>query len=183
MTPRSLICKLQSTTVSPIVLLKSYYKSCLYFDVNTIRSVLSSFNFNIFWFIHSLISDTHNAINLRTQNKTLWDSKVKLLIYGYGVFNNYTLYPTGEIRPEPIKCIGVRCSPLLSTSQLLRPSDQQCSHSGGSVYKYRGDNGVRMWVQLKRWCVSCVWMLHMGHSGDGCVLASTLCKCDLRKGD
>ena len=22
-----------------------------------------------------------------------------------------------------------------------------------------------------------------GHSGDGCVLASTLCKCDLRKGD
>ena len=42
---------------------------------------------------------------------------------------------------------------------------------------------VRMWVQLKRCCVSCVWMLHRGHSGDGCVLASTLCKYDLRKGD
>ena len=57
---------------------------------------------------------------------------------------------------------------------------------------------VRMWVQLKRcvscvWmlqsghsgdgCVSCVWMLQSGHSGDGCVLASTLCKYDLRKGD
>ena len=41
---------------------------------------------------------------------------------------------------------------------------------------------VRMWVQLKR-CVSCVWMLQRGHSGDGCVLASTLCKYDLRKGD
>ena len=26
-------------------------------------------------------------------------------------------------------------------------------------------------------------MLQMGHSGDGCVLASTLCKYDLRKGD
>ena len=31
--------------------------------------------------------------------------------------------------------------------------------------------------------MSCVWMLHRGHSGDGCVLASTLCKYDLRKGD
>ena len=31
--------------------------------------------------------------------------------------------------------------------------------------------------------MSCVWMLQRGHIGDGCVLASTLCKCDLRKGD
>ena len=31
--------------------------------------------------------------------------------------------------------------------------------------------------------MSCVWMLQKGHSGDGCVLASTLCKNDLRKGD
>ena len=30
--------------------------------------------------------------------------------------------------------------------------------------------------------MSCVWMLQKGHSGDGCVLASTLCKYDLRKG-
>ena len=29
--------------------------------------------------------------------------------------------------------------------------------------------------------MSCVWMLQRGHSGDG-VLASTLCKYDLRKG-
>ena len=42
---------------------------------------------------------------------------------------------------------------------------------------------VRMWVQLKKLCVSCVWMLQRGHSGDGCVLSSTLCKYDLRKGD
>ena len=38
-------------------------------------------------------------------------------------------------------------------------------------------------VQLKRCCVSCVWMLQIGHSGDGCDLASTLCKYDLRNGD
>ena len=53
----------------------------------------------------------------------------------------------------------------------------------GSVHKSRGDIVVRMWVQLKRWCVSCVWVLHRGHSGDGCDLALSLCKYDLRKGD
>ena len=31
--------------------------------------------------------------------------------------------------------------------------------------------------------MSCVWMLQRGHSGDGCVLTSPLCKYDLRKGD
>ena len=31
--------------------------------------------------------------------------------------------------------------------------------------------------------MSSVWMLQRGHSGDGCVLASTSCKYDLRKGD
>ena len=29
----------------------------------------------------------------------------------------------------------------------------------------------------------CEWMLQRGHSSDGCVLVSTLCKYDLRKGD
>ena len=42
-----------------------------------------------------------------------------------------------------------------------------------SVYKSRGDNVVRMWERLKR-CVSCVWVLKMGHSGGGCDLASTV---------
>ena len=31
--------------------------------------------------------------------------------------------------------------------------------------------------------MSCVWVLQRGNSGDGCVLASTLCKYDSRKGD
>ena len=31
--------------------------------------------------------------------------------------------------------------------------------------------------------MSCVWVLQSGHSGDGCDLASTLCKYDLRKAD
>ena len=40
--------------------------------------------------------------------------------------------------------------------------------------------GVSMWVQLNSRCVS---VLQRGHSGDRCVVASTLCKYDLRKGD
>ena len=31
--------------------------------------------------------------------------------------------------------------------------------------------------------MSCVWLLQRRHSNDGCVLASTLCTYDLRKGD
>ena len=34
------------------------------------------------------------------------------------------------------------------------------------AHKSSGDNVASMWVQLKRWCVSCVWMLQRGHSGD-----------------
>ena len=57
----------------------------------------------------------------------------------------------------------------------------------GSVHKSRGDSVVRiwgLWVQLKRWCVSCAFVLQGSwHSGDGCDLASTLCNYDLMKGD
>ena len=53
----------------------------------------------------------------------------------------------------------------------------------GPVHKSRGENVVCMWVQFKIWCVSCVWVLQRGHSGDVCVLAlALLCKYDLRKG-
>ena len=52
----------------------------------------------------------------------------------------------------------------------------------GSVHKYRGDHAVRMWVQLTD-AVCCVCVLQRGHSSDGCDLASTLCKYELRKGD
>ena len=31
--------------------------------------------------------------------------------------------------------------------------------------------------------MSWVGLLQMGHMGDGCDFVSTLCKCDLRKGD
>ena len=76
---------------------------------------------------------------------------------------------------------GVRCSRLWSTSQLLRPSGQQCSHSGGVCPQIQGRQCGAYVGAVEE--MSCVWMLQKGHSGDGCVLASTLCKYDLRKGD
>ena len=79
---------------------------------------------------------------------------------------------------------GVRCSRLWSTSHLLRPSGQQCSHSGGVCPQIQGwQCGAYVGAVEEMMCVVCVWMLQSGHSGDGCVLASTLCKYDLRKGD
>ena len=42
----------------------------------------------------------------------------------------------------------------------------------GSVHTSRGDNVVRMWVLLKRWCV---WVLQRGYSGDGCDFWRRLC--------
>ena len=77
---------------------------------------------------------------------------------------------------------GVRfptCGPPASFSIHLASS---AVTPAGSVHKSRDDNVMCMWVQLKR-CGSCLWMLQRGHSGDGCVLASTLYKYDLRKGD
>ena len=71
------------------------------------------------------------------------------------------------------------CGPPASFSVHLASS---AVTTAGSIHKSRGDNVVRMWVQLKRGCVSCVWMLQRGHSGDGCVWASTSCKYDWRKG-
>ena len=70
------------------------------------------------------------------------------------------------------------CGPTSSFSVHLASS---AVIPAGSVHKSRVDNVVRMRVQLNR-CVLCMRVLQRGHSGDGCDLASTLCKYDLRKG-
>ena len=83
---------------------------------------------------------------------------------------------------DPLLVGGVRCSRLWSTSQLLSPSGQQCSHYGGVCPQIQGRQcGAYVGAVQEMMCV--VWMLQRGHSGDGCVLASILCKYDLRKGD
>ena len=55
---------------------------------------------------------------------------------------------------------------VVSTSQLISSITL-----AGYAHKSSGDNVVCMWVQLKRWYVSYVWMLQRENSGDGCVLA------------
>ena len=45
------------------------------------------------------------------------------------------------------------------------------------------DPGVTIWCECGIEEMMCVWMLQRGNSGDGCVLALTLRKYDLRKGD
>ena len=69
----------------------------------------------------------------------------------------------------PLPCLwGSPIIPLL-VHQPAYPSIWPATPAG-SVHKSRGDSAVHMWV------------LQMAHSGDGCDLALTLCKYDLRKG-
>ena len=82
---------------------------------------------------------------------------------------------------------GVRFSRLWSTSQLLRPSGQQCSHSGGVCLQIQGRQcGAYVGAVEEMMCVMCVVCVD-GYRGGIVVmdvfLASTLCKYDLRKGD
>ena len=52
---------------------------------------------------------------------------------------------------------GVRCSRLWSTSQHLRPSDQQCSHSGGVCPQIQGRQcGAYVGAVEEMMCVVCV---------------------------
>ena len=65
------------------------------------------------------------------------------------------MWMSGCCLPTPMTLASGGSAILPSTNQLLRPSDQQCSHHpAGSVQKSRGDNVVRMWLQLRS-CVLC----------------------------
>ena len=59
--------------------------------------------------------------------------------------------------PWPLLVGGVRCSRLWSTSQLLRPSGQQCSHSGGVCPHIQGRQcGACVGAVEEMMCVVCV---------------------------
>ena len=73
--------------------------------------------------------------------------------------NNYPLIFQIYImlcQPTPMTLAsgGVRCSRVWSTSQLLRPSGQQCSHSGGVCPQIQC--GVYVSVVEDMMCVMCV---------------------------
>ena len=66
---------------------------------------------------------------------------------------NVVVYPL----PWPLLVGGVRCSRLWSTSQLLRPSGQQCSHSGGVCPQIQGRQcGAYVGAVEEMMCVVCV---------------------------
>ena len=70
-------------------------------------------------------------------------------------------HPTGVVvvypLPWPLLVGGVRCSRLWSTSQLLRPSGQQCSHSGGVCPQIQGRQcGAYVGAVEEMMCVVCV---------------------------
>ena len=59
--------------------------------------------------------------------------------------------------PWPLLVGGVRCSRLWSTSQLLRPSGQQCSHFGGVCPQIQGRQcGAYVGAVEEMMCVVCV---------------------------
>ena len=59
--------------------------------------------------------------------------------------------------PWPLRVGGVRCSRLWSTSQLLRPSGQQCSHFGGVCPQIQGRQcGAYVVAVEEMMCVVCV---------------------------
>ena len=59
--------------------------------------------------------------------------------------------------PWPLLVGGGRCSRLWSTSQLLRPSGQQCSHSGGVCPQIQGRQcGAYVGAVEEMMCVVCV---------------------------
>ena len=59
--------------------------------------------------------------------------------------------------PTPMALGGVRCSRLWSTSQLLRPSGQQCSHFGGVCPQIQGRQcGAYVGAVEEMMCVVCV---------------------------
>ena len=80
-------------------------------------------------------------------------SKRFLLIVNI-LFNHVVVvYPL----PWPLLVGGVRCSRLWSTSQLLRPSGQQCSHSGGVCPQIQGRQcGACVGAVEEMMCVVCV---------------------------
>ena len=77
------------------------------------------------------------------------------IIWNTAFFDNVVVvvYPL----PWPLLVGGVRCSRLWFTSQLLRPSGQQCSHSGGVCPQIQGRQcGAYVGAVEEMMCVVCV---------------------------
>ena len=73
------------------------------------------------------------------------------------VLENFSIVVVVYPLPWPLLVGGVRCSRLWSTSQLLRPSGQQCSHSGGVCPQIQGRQcGAYVGAVEEMMCAVCV---------------------------
>ena len=72
------------------------------------------------------------------------------------------LLSTHSFDPCLCVCGGGSDHPAIDPLASFPPSGQQLHHSSGVFHKSRGDNLVRMWAQLKIWCVSFSWVLQRG---------------------
>ena len=95
-------------------------------------------NIYYYWFIvHFLIELDFLFITFRLHFLLSWMSSMSIsssAIYASTFSNHVVVYPL----PWALLVGGVRCCRLWSTSQLLRPSGQQCSHSGGVCPQIQG---------------------------------------------
>ena len=98
----------------------------------------------------NLQSDLNSIYNWAVHNNMFFNSqKFHYIVYSCCC----VVYPL----PWPLLVGGVRCSRLWSTSQLLRPSGQQCSHSGGVCPQIQGRQcGAYVGAVEEMMCVVCV---------------------------
>ena len=105
-------------------------------------------------------------------------------LYGSLIWVGTTYMHNGINRPRFLYPTKIR---IYKNAIIIKPSSSFSVHLSSStitpaeyVHTSRADNMLRMWVKLMRWCVLCGCVLKREHSGDGCELASTMCKYDLR---
>ena len=89
-----------------------------------------------------LLSTSPHTHSIHSRPNTTYTSRLLVVVYPL---------------PWPLLVGGVRCSRLWSTSQLLRPSGQQCSHSGGVCPQIQGRQcGAYVGAVEEMMCVVCV---------------------------
>ena len=109
-----------------------------------------------------LLQKKTRSVHITTQFMTRRVRKQHIM---FGMSQRVTSHPTRFPvccclpTPTTLASGGIRCSRFWSTSQLIYPLAISSIIPAGSVHKSRGDSVVRMWVKLKRLCVSCVWVL------------------------
>ena len=110
-------------------------------------------NYSIIFLITIHTATYHYNYSLSTFHVSAYCSILPSDISLFFPYFSLVVYPL----PWPLLVGGVRCSRLWSTSQLLSPSGQQCSHSGGVCPQIQGRQcGAYVGAVEEMMCVMCV---------------------------